>query len=210
MASRIRATGSTFLCSPKVTEKRVKFMRTVVSLGISAVAALASGIGTPTDAIAQTSFVYKKIDCAASHLKVPFTPTTCRESNVVSGGANASGTFKRADVRAKDATGIYVVTMYGGDDPSSWIPVSASVRDDVGRIPEAKSGIDWTEQTAYPGGSYATFKSNTGEACAAMRKPGPYRGSGYAWVMWSVSCLPQGNGWTTASIQQFMAALGAK
>ena len=50
------------------------------------------------------------------------------------------------------------------------------------------------------------FTSAAGEACAAIRKKGPVRGSGYAWVLVATKCVPKGKTISDQEIGEFIAA----
>jgi outer membrane protein assembly factor BamD (BamD/ComL family) len=53
------------------------------------------------------------------------------------------------------------------------------------------AGTDWSTVLSYGGADYMTFRYAASN-CVAMRKPGPARGQGYAYVFTAVQCAPPG------------------
>jgi outer membrane protein assembly factor BamD (BamD/ComL family) len=83
------------------------------------------------------------------------------------------------------------VWMHAAIAPDSYVQTMDAARALPRLNTLTHAGTDWSAVLNYGGADYMTFRHTTSN-CVAMRKPGPARGQGYAYVFTAVQCAPPG------------------
>lgn len=112
---------------------------------------------------------------------------TCRVSNDYP-QAGRFRTYATGGVASGWQSEIWMHVGIAGDAFITTVDASQSLR----RLnPIAQAGTDWSTVLAYGGAEYMTFR-HAASNCVALRKPGPARAQGYAYVFTAVHCAPPG------------------
>lgn len=164
-------------------------------------------------ASAQQSQTWSDLDCSQSKIVAP-AGLRCRATQEFSGSSSAKfsavgagqGVFRGwATYGTKDGVRLYYSVGQGVTTNSNQ-SISYTLEQQAKSSPYAKDARDFTPAAAMSGSDYLRFTSAAGEACAAIRKKGPVRGSGYAWVLVATKCVPKGKTISDQEIGEFIAA----
>jgi len=175
-------------------------------LGLSAV--------TSAPAEAQQTAKLAKIDCSASRLLMP-PQLICLASNEVAGGDFASGSpgglFKYWNAIGK--VGARKAYLYGVEsvDASSEIRINSTLGDAINVItPYPKPATNFSDLRKVADADVVSFTGGDGDACAAVRKIGPARQTGYRWVVFGLLCGPSGKTLADSELSSFISTMGFK
>jgi hypothetical protein len=165
------------------------------------------------DAGAQQTPVYSDIDCSKSKIAAP-SGLTCRSTQEYNGGRGAStmsgagGTFKRWTSSGTAAGAKLFYYLQEGTTSSSFIYTTNTLEQSVRAFsPQGKDATGFTQTAPMNGADYVRFNSSEGDACVGVRKLGPSRGGGYAWLMYATHCAAAGKSLSDAWIGQFIGEL---
>ena len=174
-------------------------------VGLSAVTAAA-----PVDA--QQTAKFAKIDCSASRLVMP-PKLICLASNEVAGGDFAGGSpgglFKYWNAIGK--VGGRKAYLFGVEsvDASSEIRVNSTLGDAINVItPYPKPATNFSDLRRMADADVVLFTSGDGDDCAAVRKIGPARQTGYRWVVFGLLCGPSGKTLADGELSSFISSVG--
>ena len=165
--------------------------------------------GTP--GTAQQTAKFAKIDCGSSKLVMP-PKLICLASNEVGGDVSwgsGGGLFKYWNAIGK--VGGSKVYLYAVEsvDASSEVRLNAALSDSINIItPYPKPATDFSGLKKIADADYVSFKSGDGNSCAAIRKVGPARGTGYRWVLFGLLCAPSGKTPADVDISSFVGSMG--
>jgi hypothetical protein len=158
-------------------------------------------VGFSAGVCAQTKAVWSDIDCSQSKIVAP-PGLKCRATQELAGSTTAKfagpgggqGVFREwATFGKKDGVKLYYLgheTIGPNSYKAVFLTLEQEIRD---HSPYAKDGRNFTATSPMAGSDYVRFTSGQGEACVAVRKVGPVRSKGYAWVLLANKCVPAGN-----------------
>jgi hypothetical protein len=171
-----------------------------------------SVIAAADSADAQQTAKFAKIDCSTSRLLMPLN-LICLASNEVAGGDFAGGSpggvFKYWNAIGKvDGRKAYV---YGVEsiDTAAEIRISSTLGDAINSItPYPKPATNFSDLRKVADADVVSFTSGDGDACAAVRKVGPARQTGYRWVVFGLLCGPSGKTLADGELFSFISTVG--